>query len=203
MILEPHQVRSVSIRAVMPDQGRTPEDYAANVAARFGEGKLPSWAELAKRENRAMRKATGLQEHRPAAMVHSSEVSPRVLALLEARAARRESRNAAILDYLCEERTSRDVATRFKVSIETARQILRAMQADGMITTHKISRVTIYRRDDSAKPHSQAKPVTVRGEVFPSMSACARHFGISVQAVADRIRRGAIDTIVMRQEAAE
>ncbi len=38
-------------------------------------------------------------------------------------------------------------------------------------------------------------PVTVRGVTFPSMSACARHFGISPQAVWDAIERGRADCI--------
>lgn len=38
-------------------------------------------------------------------------------------------------------------------------------------------------------------PVTVRGETFPSISACARHFGISPQAVWDALERGSTDGI--------
>ena len=95
------------------------------------------------------------------------------------------------------------MATRFKISIATAQQVLRGMRVDGLIVSRNLRRITVYRRDENAKPLAQSKPITVRGETFPSMSACARHFGISVQAVADRIRRGATDTIVMRREAAE
>jgi hypothetical protein len=40
-----------------------------------------------------------------------------------------------------------------------------------------------------------AVPVTVRGETFPSMSACARAFGISPQAVFDAVERGRTDFI--------
>ena len=150
-----------------------------------------------------MRRITGHQENRAAATVNSPASSERVQAQRAAWEAKRESRNAAILDYLGEERTSADVATRFKISIVTAQQVLRGMRVDGLIVSRSLRRITVYRRDENAKPLAQSKPITVRGETFPSMSACARHFGISVQAVADRIRRGATDTIVMRREAAE
>jgi hypothetical protein len=33
-------------------------------------------------------------------------------------------------------------------------------------------------------------PVTIRGQLFPSISAAARHFGISPQAVWDALERG-------------
>lgn len=180
----------------------TEQEYAANVARRFGNGNLPSWADLAKRENRAMRKVTGLQEQRAASSIHSSEVSPRVQALREAFDARKAARAAAILDYLSDFRTSGDVATRMKVSIETAQETLRGMKADGLVTMSRVRRTAVWKRAEAA-PHPQANPVTVRGKVFPSMSACARHFGISVQAVACAVERGTTDNIGTRKEAAE
>ena len=47
------------------------------------------------------------------------------------------------------------------------------------------------------QPH--AVPVTVRGQTFPSMSECARHFGVSVQAVFDAVERGRTDYIGTRK----
>ena len=38
-------------------------------------------------------------------------------------------------------------------------------------------------------------PVVIRGEYFPSMSAAARHFGITPQAVWDAVERGRADQI--------
>jgi hypothetical protein len=124
----------------------TETEYAENIARRFGNGKLPSWADLAKRENRAMRKVTGLQEQRPASSVHSSEASPRVLALREAFDARKAARAAAILDYLSDFRTSGDVATKMKVSIETAQETLRGMKADGLVTMSRVRRTAVWKR---------------------------------------------------------
>lgn len=42
---------------------------------------------------------------------------------------------------------------------------------------------------------SDPVPVRVRDLTFPSMSACARHFGITPQAVWDAIERGQQDNI--------
>jgi hypothetical protein len=52
-------------------------------------------------------------------------------------------------------------------------------------------------------------PVTIRGITYPSMSAAARHFGITPQAVWDAIERGEPDGIGLgrnhwyKKEAAE
>jgi len=52
-------------------------------------------------------------------------------------------------------------------------------------------------------------PVVIRGVTYPSMSAAARHFGITPQAVWDAIERGQPDGIGLgrnwwhKQEAAE
>lgn len=182
-------------------------EYQENVAARFGkDGKLPSWADLAKREVAAMRRITGHQEARPSSTIGSPASSERVQAQRAAWESKRAARDMAILDYLSGDfRTSGDVATRFKVSVETAQQALRKLKDEGLIVTAKSARVTIYRKAeaDDAPEHQQAKPITVHGHTFPSMSGCARHFGISVQAVAYHVRRGSLDTLAMRKEAAE
>lgn len=44
-----------------------------------------------------------------------------------------------------------------------------------------------------------AIPVTVRGETFTSLRTCAKHFGISVQAVHDAVKRGKADMIGSRK----
>lgn len=180
----------------------TKQEYAANVARRFGNGNLPSWADLAKLENRAMRKVAGLREQRAVSSIHSSEASPRVQALREAFDARKAARAAAILDYLSDFRTSGNVATRMKVCIRTARETLRGMKADGLVTMSRVRCTAVWKRAEE-EPHPQANPVTVRGKVFPSMSACARHFGITIQAVRSAVERGTTDNIGTRKEAVE
>lgn len=42
-------------------------------------------------------------------------------------------------------------------------------------------------------------PVEVRGQLFPSLTACARHFGISVQAVSAALDAGRADFIGTRR----
>ncbi len=51
---EPHDITSVSRRHHMPQGESTLDDYQSSLRARFG--KLPSWTELASRENAAMRR---------------------------------------------------------------------------------------------------------------------------------------------------
>ena len=133
----------------------TPTEYAANVAERFGHkhgipGMLPSWQQLARRENRAMRKATGQQEARPAATYSSPDASIRTIRLREAFEARKRERCAAIIEYLSDFRTSGDVATKFKVSLETAQETLRAMKADGLVVMARASRTAIWHRAQEA-----------------------------------------------------
>lgn len=219
-MIEPHAVISVStpaIRTARQDKPATLADYLANIARRFPECVTPAGVAnpvaLAKREVRAMRRITGHQENRAAATVSSPAASERVQAQRAAWETKREARNLAILDFLTDDfRTSGEVATRFKISVETAQQALRAMKEDGLIVTGKSRRVMIYRKAGlEPAPQQPAKGVstppvaiTVRGQAFPSLRSCARHFGISVQAVHDAVRRGSPDGIGMRKmEAAE
>lgn len=204
MTIEPHHAFTVRIRAAAPDHGRSPEEYAANVAARFGkDGKLPSWADLAKLENRAMWARLGRQ-HKGEPEAKAENRVEAMRATWQAKAA--ESRQD-VIRVLSKPMTTGDVARELSIeSHHTAYTRLNGMAEEGLIVMRKVKGVCVWERKaeaDDAPEHQQAKPVTVRGETFPSMSACARHFGISVQAVADRIRRGATDTIVMRKEAAE
>lgn len=129
----------------------TPTEYAANVAARFGHkhgvpDMLPSWEQLARRESLAMRKSTGQQEARPTATYSSPDASIRTIRLREAFESRKAGRCAAIIEYLTEPRTSGDVATRFKVSLETAQETLRAMRTEGRVTMKRVSRTHVWER---------------------------------------------------------
>ena len=42
---------------------------------------------------------------------------------------------------------------------------------------------------------TNAKPFTIRGETFASMSIAARHFGVTLQAVRGAVERGRLDTL--------
>lgn len=144
-------VSTPAIRTARQDKPATLADYLANIARRFPEcvnaSGVANPVALAKREVRAMRRITGHQENRAAATVSSPAASERVQAQRAAWETKREARNLAILDFLTDDfRTSGDVATRFKISIETAQQALRAMKEDGLIVTGKSRRVMIYRK---------------------------------------------------------
>ena len=152
MPIEPEAVTTVSRRPIVgADKPRTLAEYQANVAERFGHkhgmpGMLPSWEQLARRETLAMRKATGQQEARPAATYSSPDASIRTIRLREAFESRKKSRNVAIIEYLTADfRTSQDVATRFKVSLETAQEALRALKGDGRVITARTHRTAIWR----------------------------------------------------------
>lgn len=219
-MIEPHAVTTVStpaIRTARQDKPATLAEYLANIASRFPECVTASGAAnpaaLAKRENRAMRFSAGRQEDRATSTASSPASSERVQAQRAAWEAKREARDLAILDFLTDDfRTSGDVATRFKISLATAQHALRAMKDEGLIVTAKTRRVTIYRKAGlEAEPQKPEKGVStppvaisVRGQAFPSLRACARHFGISVQAVHDAARKGKLDGIgTRRMEAAE
>lgn len=191
----------------------TKEEYARKVAARFG-GFLPPFKELAFRENIARLKAIGkspLDVSNPTGI--NAAPASRTAALRQAFNDRRAARDLEMLDYLTADfRTSGDVATRFKISLETAQSSLRKLKEQGLIVTARTRRTTIYRKAGlEPEPQQTAKGVstppvaiTVRGQAFPSLRSCARHFGISVQAVHDAVRRGCPDGIGMRKmEAAE
>jgi hypothetical protein len=51
------------------------------------------------------------------------------------------------------------------------------------------------------RPSNSAIPITVRGETFASLSACARHFGISLPSVLYAIKYGNVDKIGLRKRA--
>lgn len=57
MSIEPQHAATVHIPSVRPEAERTLADYQADLIRRFG--RLPSWPELAKRENAARIRATG------------------------------------------------------------------------------------------------------------------------------------------------
>ena len=144
---EPHQCRSVSIPAIAPTGRKTLAQYQAEVAARFG-GVMPSWDKLAKRENIARLKAIG-QSPLDVSNPTGINVAPasRTAALRQAFNDRRAARDLAMLDYLTADfRTSGDVATRFKISLETAQSSLRKLKDQGLIVKARTRRTTIYRK---------------------------------------------------------
>jgi hypothetical protein len=151
MTIEPTNAFTVFIRAgKRSDEGRTLQDYLANIAARFPEcvtrSGEPNLEALARRENAAMRKVTGHQHGRVGATTASVGATPRILALRQAFDRRKADRDAAILAFLDDFRTSGEVATRFGFSKETAQEAMRAMKEAGLIIMQRTGRTSVWRR---------------------------------------------------------
>lgn len=147
MATEPHHIHSVSIPAIAPTGRKTLAQYQAEVAARFG-GFLPPFKELAFRENIARLKAIGqspLVVSNPTGI--NAAPASRTAALRQAFNDRRAARDLAMLDYLAADfRTSGDVATRFKISLETAQSSLRKLKEQGLIVMIRVQRSALWRR---------------------------------------------------------
>jgi DNA-binding FadR family transcriptional regulator len=97
------------------------------------------------------------------------------------------------------EATSGEMREAFGVSENQMRNALGVLREQGLANFFRVGARTVWRKIGTAQ--SQAISITVRGNTFPSYSACARHFGISVQAVHDAVRRGNPDGIGRRVEA--
>lgn len=209
MSIEPHAVISVStpaIRTARQDKPATLADYLANIARRFPECLTPSGAAnpaaLAKRENRAMLR----QKDRP-----QIEVSETARAMLsEARKAKGEETINFFVALVSAPMTTDDVVTATGIGRSSADRVLNAAAERGLLIKRKVKHVNVWEPIGVPVPEPEPKgvspeaiKVTVRGVEYASLRACARHFGISVQAVHDAVRRGNPDGIGRRAEAAE
>lgn len=182
MSIEPSQAYTVQTSRVMPPKPApvipqpklSMAEEAKQVRARF----LSTWGPC--RTSPSDDDVNALRQQQ--AIAEREELAQRVLAMLT---------DAP--------RTSADLREALDATENRLRAAIRILRDKGQVTKRREGKYSVW----AIPGVGQAKPITVRGEVFPSLSACARHFGISVQAVADRIRRGSTDTIVMRKEAAE
>lgn len=144
MTIDPYEATTVSRRPIVgADKPRTLADYQADLVRRFG--KVPSWEELAKRENAARVGVNGASTMaRPQG---KRDLSKAQACAREALTARKVARDAAILEYLeGDYRTSVDVATRFKIGKETAQETMRAMKASGLVVMIRVQRSALWRR---------------------------------------------------------
>jgi DNA-binding transcriptional ArsR family regulator len=204
MDIEPHHITTVSRRPpVGMDKPRTLADYQADLVRRFGS--LPSWAELAKMENAAR------WQRNPVSTMARPQPT-RALEPVEKATDKRKNAVAdarrRILAELAEPKTADDLACRVGLTDRAVRNYLRELAEEGLVVRFFLHRCAVWRLKDSEpakEAHRQAITVTVRGVEYASMAACARHFGISVEAVSCAARRGTLDNIGTRrrQEAAE
>ena len=212
MTIEPHHAVTVHIPSVRPERERTEKDYQADLIRRFG--RLPSWSELARRENSAMRAQIGLsnmarQPKVSAGMRTPEQEQRRIEKLRETLNAKAAQSKSRILDALGETKTVDDLVRETGLSRSAIAGHLGELLANGRVQKAQMKGVAVWLRVDGLPVRNlgQAVPITVRGRSFPSLSACARHFGVSTSAIEYAKRHGREDYIGTRkrgtQEAAE
>lgn len=171
------------------------ETYRDKLIRRFG--RIPSMAELAKMESATHRMS--LEIYRPQTALDKS---------LDARREQSRQTVAMLVAALTKPMTNQDIATATGVPLSTvAHMMLRALD-EGSVKRTRVRRMYIWERSDAPEPPppppakpagAQAIPVTVRGVTFASLRLCAKHFGVSVQAVHDAVKRGKPDMIGSRK----
>ena len=186
------EYHTVCIRPVMPPRPQN-ETYREKLIARFG--RVPSMAELAKLESATHRMS--LEIYRPVTALDKS---------LEARRERTKETIGQLVAALTRPMTNQDLATATGVPLSTVAHLMLRALDEGAVKRERIQRVYIWERANAPvtvvtpKPAGPyAIPVPVRGVIFESMSACAKHFGISAQAVHDAVKRGRQDFIGLRK----
>ena len=186
------EYHTVCIRPVMPPRPQN-ETYRDKLIARFG--RVPSMAELAKLERATHRMS--LDVYQPQTALDKS---------LDARRERTKETIGQLVAALTRPMTNQDLATATGIPLSTVAHLMLRALDEGVVKRERIQRVYIWERTEapavvvSPKPAGpDAIPVPVRGVTFESMRACAKHFGISVQAVHDAVKRGRQDFIGLRR----
>lgn len=151
MTLEASECHTVSTPRVLMDKPDTLAAYQANVATRFGNGTLPSWQELARRENAARRRMVGLpSQAKPQGSVSLMRDDAwerrRLDKLRETLRAKTRFTRERILSALHGEATAADVATAINMDQHAVRAHLGQMLADGMVLRRMVKRTAIWQR---------------------------------------------------------
>jgi hypothetical protein len=186
------EYHTVCIRPVMPP--KAPDTYRDKLIARFG--RVPSMAELAKLESATHRMS--LEIYQPQMALDKS---------LDARRERTKETIGTLVAALTRPMTNQDLATATGIPLSTVAHLMRRALDEGAVKRERVQRVYIWERANAPvtvvtpKPAGPyAIPVPVRGVTFESMRTCAKHFGISVQAVHDAVKRGRQDFIGLRKQ---
>ena len=148
-MIEPNAVISVStpvIRSARHDPERPLKDYQAYIARRFGNGKLPSWSELARRENRAMLRT---RDNQPKS--DHTEHSRAVMA--EIRKAKGDATMRELLAAMKGTMTTTDVLVASGMSRRKVEQALDRALEQKLVFKGKIKNVSVWTRaEDIAMP---------------------------------------------------
>ena len=186
------EYHTVKTSAPMPPKPLS-STYREKLIARFG--RVPSMAELAKLESATHRMS--LEIYRPVTALDKS---------LDARRERTKETIGRPVAALTRPMTNQDLATATGIPLSTVAHLMLRALDEGAVKRERIQRVYIWERADAPvavvppKPTGpDAIPVTVRGVTFESLRTCAKHFGISVQAVHDAVKRGRQDFIGLRK----
>jgi hypothetical protein len=147
MTYEPEHCRSVSICAPKPaDEARTLDQYQADLVRRFG--RVPSWPELAKRENAARLRMSGHSTMaRPQPTVDNS---PGSLARRAAIIAKGEATRKSILGALTKPMTCPDVANTLGRTPQLIQRHLVILAERGAVVGTRVKRVMIWERRKEA-----------------------------------------------------
>ena len=186
------EYHTVCIRPVMPPKPLS-STYREKLIARFG--RVPSMAELAKLESATHRMS--LEIYRPVTALDKS---------LDARSECTKETIGQLVAALTRPMTNQDLATATGIPLSTVAHLMLRALDEGAVKRERIQRMYVWERAEapavvvSPKPAGpDAIPVPVRGVTFESMRTCAKHFGISVQAVHDAVKRGRQDFIGLRK----
>ena len=187
------EYHTVCIRPVMPPKPLS-STYRDKLIARFG--RVPTYQELAKLERATHRMS--LDVYQPQTALDKS---------LDARRERTKETIGQLVAALTRPMTNQDLATATGVPLSTVAHLMLRALDEGTVKRERVQRVYIWERADAPvavvtpKPAGpDAIPVPVRGVTFESMRTCAKHFGISVQAVHDAVKRGRQDFIGLRKQ---
>jgi hypothetical protein len=154
--MEPQDVTTVSRKALVhfgdddaKVYAKAAATYRANLIRRFG--RIPSWPELAKRENAARwRICPSSSMARDQGKPAPAELTPRLIAQRAAQAAKTASTRLSILEALAKPGTAVDVARIVNRESHHVRRYLVLMAADGVVSGRNVKGVTVWERRQEA-----------------------------------------------------
>ena len=145
MTVEPHEVTTVPRRPIVgADKPRTLAEYQADLIRRFG--KVPSWAELAKRENGARLKANGVSTMSRDQWDKTGHSEEAIAKIVEASKRRGEINMRRAVEALTDMMTVADLIQASGMPKTTVRVALdRALEA-GLVVRGRIKNVIVWER---------------------------------------------------------
>jgi hypothetical protein len=147
MTHEPEHCRSVTICNPKPAaEGRTLAEYQADLVRRFG--RVPSWPELAKRENAArigMNPVSNMARPQPPSVIPEGTLAARAAIIAKGEATRQ-----SILAVLTKPMTCPDVANTLRRTPQLVLRHLTILHERGEIVGTKVKRVMIWERRKEA-----------------------------------------------------